>query len=344
MDPATEKVPTRTLRRDSPADRAAEELRGWIEAGARIVALLAPPGAERRHVLGLLAESLEGRFVIRPWSGHGWSLAASRVAIASDVRRAAVPTLLLVEEGERISAEEARVLKALTADPAGARCAAIALEASGSGDVLGGLGPSLEVVVLRGTPARPARATRLRGLMAAGALLAAGISLGLAASLLLPRFASSPRAPAVETEAIAPAPAPPLPPVAAAPRDLAPPPPSPAAAEHRPAAPRTVPAPRQAPKPRPSPAEPAPREAAAVASVPGPGWLVVNSIPRATIALDGAPLGPTPIVRHPVAGGHHRVSARFGDGRQEERTVQVSGAEVYLMFDGRTATRGEPAP
>jgi hypothetical protein len=69
--------------------------------------------------------------------------------------------------------------------------------------------------------------------------------------------------------------------------------------------------------------------------VPGPGWLVVNAIPRAAIHLDGSALGETPIVRHPVASGRHRVAARFGDGREQERSVHVDGGEVYLMFDGR---------
>jgi hypothetical protein len=62
---------------------------------------------------------------------------------------------------------------------------------------------------------------------------------------------------------------------------------------------------------------------------------VVNAIPRAAIRLDGASLGETPIVRHPVAPGRHHVAARFQDGREQERTVHVSGDEVYLMFDGR---------
>lgn len=332
MEAATEKVPTRVSRGETPVERAAEELRAWIEAGARIVALLAPPGAERRRVLALLSRSLEGRFLTRPWSGQGWSLAASRVALASDVRRAAAPTLLVVEEGERLGPDEARVLRALATDPAGAYCAALALEAQGAGDVLGALGPALEVVVLRGVAARPARSARLRWLATATALVAAGISLGLVASLLLPRLAASPQTatPAIPVRVAAPAPAPPLPEVAAPPPETAPPPP----AEIAPKRPPVQAMPR--PRPRPAPIRPPPlREAAAIAPVPGPGWLVVNAIPRAAISIDGALLGETPIVRHPVAAGRHRVLARFGDGREQEQTVQISGAEVYLMFDGR---------
>jgi hypothetical protein len=69
---------------------------------------------------------------------------------------------------------------------------------------------------------------------------------------------------------------------------------------------------------------------------------VVNAIPRAVISLDGALLGETPIVRHPVAAGTHRVAARFGDGRREERTVQAAGGEIYLMFDGRGGAGAPP--
>jgi hypothetical protein len=62
---------------------------------------------------------------------------------------------------------------------------------------------------------------------------------------------------------------------------------------------------------------------------------VVNAIPRARIHLDGAAIGTTPIVRHPVKAGEHRVVARFEDGTADERTIRVAGDELYLMFDGR---------
>jgi hypothetical protein len=61
----------------------------------------------------------------------------------------------------------------------------------------------------------------------------------------------------------------------------------------------------------------------------------VNAIPRAWIAVDGAAVGETPIVRHPVSGGSHLVSARFEDGREDRRRVEIAGGELYLMFDGR---------
>jgi hypothetical protein len=61
----------------------------------------------------------------------------------------------------------------------------------------------------------------------------------------------------------------------------------------------------------------------------------VNAIPRAQITVDGAEIGQTPIVRHPISGGSHRVSARFEDGREDARTVEIAGRELYLLFDGR---------
>ncbi|HVH07080.1 MAG TPA: PEGA domain-containing protein [Myxococcota bacterium] len=61
----------------------------------------------------------------------------------------------------------------------------------------------------------------------------------------------------------------------------------------------------------------------------------MNSIPRAQIHVDGASIGSTPIVRHRVAAGEHRVTARFDDGKSDERTIRVGTDELYLMFDGR---------
>jgi hypothetical protein len=332
----------------TPAERAAAELGGWLDAGERVVALLAPRGAARRRIFDALAASLDGRFVASRWTGSPRPATLPAVPAGGRAPR----SLLLVEEGERLGAEGARALRALADDAAGERCVAIALEPREAGAVLGGLGPDLEIVVLG--PERGAepgvRAARLRAATAVTAILLAGLSLGLSVGLLLPRFRSPPpaAAPAVAALPAAPAPSATAEDLAALPSVGAPPPAAPDRAE--------TPKPRAAAREarRTAPAAPAaeppsraaePREARQTAPGAGEvpadpeagGWLVVNAIPRAWIAVDGAPVGETPIVRHPVSGGPHRVSARFEDGRSAERHVQVVDRELYLMFDGRTA-------
>jgi hypothetical protein len=350
----------------SPALRAAAELRGWLDSGERIVVLLAPRGAARRRVLAELAAQLEGRFVATPWSASDPRGVAARPSTVDELRGGRLRLLLVVEEGERLGAEGARVLRALAHDAAGGRCAAVALAAEDAGAVLGGLGPGLEVVVLRGE--RRARAGRWLRVGAAGAAgLLASLSLGIGLALLLPRFAAGPPAPAsLEPAAPTAVAAPPvaaspppasaetprraaLPPVAA-PREEAAPPASPPRRAPRAEPGARAPAPRPSSGERPAPvARPSPLTrpvAATPESVAAPeprparaadGWLVVNAIPRARIAVDGAAIGETPIVRHPIAGGRHRVSAIFDDGREDARTVEVTGRELYLMFDGRRA-------
>ena len=315
----------RTLEFDSPAERAAAELRGWLEAGERVVALLAPRGELRRRVLESLAASLEGRFVAAPWTGDRPS--APRASTLDEVRGKAPRTLLLVEDGERLGAEGARVLRALADDPSAERCVAVALEAEEAGAVLGGLGPELEIVVLReAAGGRGVFRGALRITALGAALGLAGVSLGVALALLLPRFEPPAVAPAAAPAALAEAAAA-LPPVAAPPPVASGPEqrtaPSPSAPARAPAAPegrrRSPPSPT--PRPLAPSAAPTPTPVAAASAAPAPGWLVVNAIPRAWIAVDGAALGETPIVRHPVSGGTHRVSARFEDGRQDERRV-----------------------
>lgn len=349
---------------DSPIGRAVAELRGWLEAGERVVVLLAPRGAARRQVLAVLSAELEGRFVATPWSALAPRAAAPRASTVDELRGARAPrTLLVVEEGERLGAEGARVLRALAHDDSSERCAAVALAPEEAGAVLGGLGPGLEVVVLR--PERASRgAPALRTVAAGVAALLAAASFGVALALLLPRFAPVPLEPAAAppsvaappAEASAPAelastqakreigPAPaerqlePLP--AQAERQLEAPP---AKAKREPAPTRRVEPEARRPRPAPVPAAPGaespsgpPNVAAAlVPARPADGWLVVNAIPRAQITVDGAEIGQTPIVRHPISGGSHRVSARFEDGREDARTVEIAGRELYLLFDGR---------
>jgi len=324
---------------DSPGERAAAELRGWLEAGERIVVLLAPRGAPRRRVLEALAVELEGRFVAMPWSAGVERAGTPRPTTVDELRGGRGPrTLLVVEEGEGLGAEGARVLRALASDPSGERCAAVALAPEEAGAVLGGLGPGLEVVVLRSERNRGS-ASWLRTAAGGAAALLAAASFGIALALLVPRFAPAPPEPAPSApEALPPIAAPgpaALAPVAA-PRELPGPTGEKAPAQPARAAQKPAPAPR-------SPARRAPETAPGAESVassePPPeaaaGWLVVNAIPRARIAVDGAAIGETPIVRHPISGGQHRVSARFDDGREDTRTVEVAGREHYLLFDGR---------
>jgi hypothetical protein len=67
---------------------------------------------------------------------------------------------------------------------------------------------------------------------------------------------------------------------------------------------------------------------AAPARVP----VVVNAYPEASIEVDGVPLGTTPVVRAPVEPGVRRFTALFPGGRREVREVDVTGEEVFLVF------------
>jgi hypothetical protein len=347
----------------SPAEQAAEALRGWLDAGERIAVLLAPRGPARHEVLARLERSLADRFVAERWSAHG---AAADSSTLEELRGRRA--LVIVESGEELGAEGARTLRASLDDPGGARCAVVALAADEAGAVLAGLGSELEVVVLRDTHRRAPR-PELRAARAAVAALVAVASVVLVGLLVLPRLADdrielppaaapAPVEPAARAERpaaevvretapepapapgaiqverpAAPSPAPPreLPPVAAAPPPAAAPVPRPARSPARPPAARRA----AAAKPLPHAPAPAPTPKRVAATAPADGWLVVNAIPRAEIHLDGAVIGATPIVRHRVAGGSHRVIARFDDGTADERTIQMAGGELYLMFDGR---------
>jgi type II secretory pathway predicted ATPase ExeA len=74
------------------------------------------------------------------------------------------------------------------------------------------------------------------------------------------------------------------------------------------------------------PAQPEPPRAAA--GIP----VFVNAVPAARIEIDGRDVGSTPIVGLPIAPGTRRFAARFDDGRRVERTIQVEGTEVYVLF------------
>jgi hypothetical protein len=102
---------------------------------------------------------------------------------------------------------------------------------------------------------------------------------------------------------------------------------SPAAPEPAPvSAPRTVAA---APAPRAASPAPAPRPAPAAAPATS-GTLNINAIPKASVILDGRPLGITPKVGITVSAGQHTVIL-VKDGERVTKSVQVKpGATVTV--------------
>jgi hypothetical protein len=58
----------------------------------------------------------------------------------------------------------------------------------------------------------------------------------------------------------------------------------------------------------------------------------VNAVPAARIAIDGRDVGSTPIVGLLIPEGTRRFVASFADGRRLERSVDVEGNEVYVLF------------
>jgi hypothetical protein len=64
-----------------------------------------------------------------------------------------------------------------------------------------------------------------------------------------------------------------------------------------------------------------------------PGW--------ARVYLNQKYLGETPIFRHPVPAGTHRVEVVAPDGRRQRRTLEVkSGAEARVTFSWPAAVSG----
>ncbi len=99
----------------------------------------------------------------------------------------------------------------------------------------------------------------------------------------------------------------------------------------------TAPEPRPSPVAAPEPSPPAPpparkRESATTAREEpsgGQGWISIESTPYATVWVDGRRAGVTPLIRHPVSGGPHRVRAVLPDGREQRFPMQVrAGAEA----------------
>jgi hypothetical protein len=85
-----------------------------------------------------------------------------------------------------------------------------------------------------------------------------------------------------------------------------------------------------APETAPAATEPAPIEMPADrARAPRQtGLLSIDSTPYATIYVDGASLGVTPIVKRPVKAGRRKLRAVLSDGRTKELAVDIPAGKL----------------
>lgn len=160
----------------------------------------------------------------------------------------------------------------------------------------------------------------------------------------------------VATTATAPAPfAPPPPPIGAPPATL----PAPATALPAPAQAATAPAPApvapatvRTPGATTAPATPRPSTGATepAAARGGTGFLSVNTLPWAAVEVDGRSVGNTPVLRHELRAGDHRVTliVQAWNIRQTRRVVIRAGetATVTVRFQepGAQAAPGPQGP
>src|SRR5512139_536056 len=144
-------TPTRPPDPGAGPERAAAELCGWLEAGARATVLLAPQGPSRRRAFDALAAALGGRFAVLPVAAKAGEAGESVVlrADAAARRAAGGAALLVIEEGEVLSPAEARALRGLADHAAGDLRLAVGLAPTArAAEVLRALGPGLERVAL----------------------------------------------------------------------------------------------------------------------------------------------------------------------------------------------------
>ncbi len=105
--------------------------------------------------------------------------------------------------------------------------------------------------------------------------------------------------------------------------------PKPVAAAPVAAAPVAAPRPAPAPRPPPAPAPASNDESAASSGGGGQGFLNINSIPAASIVLDGKPIGNTPKLKVPVSAGSHTVLfVNADEGFKKTITVSVGAGET----------------
>ena len=65
------------------------------------------------------------------------------------------------------------------------------------------------------------------------------------------------------------------------------------------------------------------------------GFLTINSLPWSRVRLDGKVVGNTPLLKRPVAAGHHRVELLAPDGavRRRFQVVVQRGKHRSFTFD-----------
>jgi hypothetical protein len=60
-----------------------------------------------------------------------------------------------------------------------------------------------------------------------------------------------------------------------------------------------------------------------------PGFFTVDANPYANIFIDGKSMGPTPIIKHPLSPGVHRVKAAPQSGKVKFLTITIESGEVF---------------
>jgi hypothetical protein len=172
----------------------------------------------------------------------------------------------------------------------------------------------------RPTPTEVLRPRGRRTAVVGGAILVAVLGAGVAvltqrANRTEPASAALPSAAAPAAPSTTPPPA-----VVEEPKDSAPAP-----------APRLAPAPAEPPRPaaRRKPVEAPPGSVpAAPAKV---GYLTINAVPYGTVSIDGVVVGDTPVVRHEVPPGEHRIQiSREGFRTDSTLATVTAGNEVRL--------------
>jgi eukaryotic-like serine/threonine-protein kinase len=154
--------------------------------------------------------------------------------------------------------------------------------------------------------------------------LAAALGIGVAGLLVSPDEDADPPAPPPSTWLL-----PSALPSAATPVTTA----TPAISDHpppTPSAPPPSPAPRALPPASAQPAPPPPASEPSAQPAADNGYVTIGAEPYALVQLDGVPLGPTPIIRRPVAPGSHTVVLTSPDtGKVRLSTaVQVEAGKV----------------
>lgn len=76
--------------------------------------------------------------------------------------------------------------------------------------------------------------------------------------------------------------------------------------------------------------DPAPAAGGGQAARPRPrgrGFFTIDSMPYATVYVDGAKKGVTPLLRLPLPAGKHEVVAVTADGRRQKFQISIAAGE-----------------